>query len=173
MSNPFDLFGLQPAYAIDLKALDKAYFELQRAHHPDKQPASNQNRPFDALSSDVNTAYQALKNPVKRAAALLEMIGMPVPGADGSSVTHEVALLDILDFQETIMMCETSAQAKEIKEDLDEVFGEEQNLFSEHYDRGDLDALPEIYVKLSYIDKLKKQIDEIEREFYNRTPIMH
>jgi len=174
MSNPFELFGLEPTYAMDLKALDAAYFELQRQYHPDKSTQTTHNDHDSALlSSDINAAYQTLKNPVSRAAALLEIIGIPIPGADGESISNDTALLDIFEFQETISLCETSEQAHDIKEELDELLGEEQHAFSEHFDRGDTEALSEIYIKLSYMAKLRKQIDEVEQLFFKRNPLLH
>ena len=39
--NHFELLGLPVRYAIDAKALDAAYRELQRSVHPDRHAASD------------------------------------------------------------------------------------------------------------------------------------
>ncbi len=174
MSNPFDLFDIEPSYSIDLKALDRAYFELQKKHHPDKHPPDkNPDGTAPINASMINAAYQTLKNPVGRAEALLHLLGLPVPGQNGETIGAEVMLLDILDFQETIMICEDYEEAIYVKDELEEHFSEEQHAFSESFDTGNLEELPAIYVKLSYIDRLRKQVMEVEQNLFKRTARMH
>jgi molecular chaperone HscB len=169
-ANPFDVFGLEPSYSIDLKALDRAYFDLQKIHHPDKKTIEDDG---SINASLINAAYQTLKSPVGRAEALLHLIGMDIPGQNGETVGAEVMLLDILDFQETIMMCEDHEEATYVKEELEEHFSEDQHAFSENFDKGHFDELPAIYVKLSYIDRLRKQVAEVEHTLFKRTARMH
>lgn len=167
MSNPFEVFDLAPTYAIDLNALDRLYFNMQKEFHPDKNFESS------TYSSLVNAAYQILKHPVKRAESLLEILGIPVPGSEGQTIENNEWLLDIFDFQEAIMVCESEEEATHLKDELEELFGEEQHRFSHAFDNGIHDELPEIYVKLSYLDKLQKQLSEVEEQFYNVKRAVH
>lgn len=167
ISNPFEVFNLPPRFAIDQRELDRAYFELQRHHHPDQTQDDGE------FSSALNAAYQTLKNPVKRAAALLDIVGLPIPGQEGDSVSAGVVLLEIFDFQEAIVACESAEEASRIKTELEEMFVEEQHLFNESFDQGNLEDLPESYIKLSYVDKLMKQIFEAEQQFFPAKKVMH
>lgn len=167
ISNPFEVFNLPPRFAIDQRALDHAYFEMQRNHHPD------QTKDDGEYSSMLNSAYQTLKNPVKRAAVLLDIVGLPIPGQEGDSISAGVVLLEIFDFQEAIMACESADEARRIKSELEEMYVEEQHTFSELFDQGSLDDLPESYIKLCYVDKLMKQIFEAEHQFFYAKQVTH
>lgn len=74
----FALFGLAPAFAVDLESLDNAYRELQRRVHPDKFAASpgHEQRRAAQLAALANEAYRTLKQPLQRARYLLKMRGM-------------------------------------------------------------------------------------------------
>ena len=167
ISNPFELFNIPPSYALDLSALDRAYFKMQREFHPDKQGKTAD------FSSSINAAYQTLKNPVKRAEVLLEILGILIPGEDGESVDTSEWLLDIFDFQEAIMVCASAEEAVSMKNEIDELFGEEQHYFNDCFDKGLHDELPESYVKLSYLSKLKNQLSEVEEQFYHVKQAVH
>src|SRR3954471_8710294 len=79
-ANPFELFDLPPAYAIDAAALDDAYRGLQTLIHPDRyaQAGGAERRASMQMTTRVNEAYRALKDPVQRAKHLLELHGVDV-----------------------------------------------------------------------------------------------
>jgi molecular chaperone HscB len=80
LQNHFELFGLRPAYAIDVAALEQSYRDLQSLVHPDRyaQAADADRRASMQWTTRVNEAYRALKDPVQRAKYLLEMHGIDV-----------------------------------------------------------------------------------------------
>src|SRR5947207_13377491 len=69
----FQLFGLQPAFALDHKALERAYREIQSRVHPDRfaDAGDAERRASLQWTSRVNEAYQAVKNRVARASHIL------------------------------------------------------------------------------------------------------
>ncbi len=72
--NYFSVFSLpQPAMELDVVALQRAYHQLQAAHHPDLQHSGG-SRP--ERSVDVNLAYENLKDPLLRARHILELQGV-------------------------------------------------------------------------------------------------
>jgi molecular chaperone HscB len=75
MSNPFTLLNMEPSYTINLKTLEKHYFEAQKKNHPDQFSGTEK---ADALrqSALINQAYTTLKNPLSRAACLLKEVGI-------------------------------------------------------------------------------------------------
>ena len=79
--NHFELLGLPVRYAIDAKALDAAYRELQRNVHPDRHAASDDASRRLALqaAARVNEAYRTLADPVGRAGYLLSLSGVEPP----------------------------------------------------------------------------------------------
>ena len=101
-SNYFDLLGIAQSYSIDLPALEKAYFAQQRLFHPDRFAGKPTAERMAALqrSADINKAYDALKNPLKRAQYLLHLQGFAV-GTEADNVKPSQALLmDVLGWRE-------------------------------------------------------------------------
>src|SRR3954467_12597005 len=80
LSNHFDLFNLEPAYAVNGAALEQAYRDLQALIHPDRyaQAADAERLASLQLTTRVNEAYRALKDPVQRARHILELRGVDV-----------------------------------------------------------------------------------------------
>jgi molecular chaperone HscB len=78
--DPFALFGLQPAYALDAAALDARFRQLQSQVHPDRYARADAALQRLAMQASVrvNEAYQTLKAPLARAASLCELRGVPV-----------------------------------------------------------------------------------------------
>jgi molecular chaperone HscB len=71
----FELFGLPRRLAIDGAALQRRFYELSRAHHPDfHQRASEQEQAATLeTSARVNAAYRALRDPITRIEYLVRL----------------------------------------------------------------------------------------------------
>src|SRR3954467_11045560 len=80
MQSHFDLFGLQPAFAVDEERLQSAYREIQARVHPDRfaHAGDAERRASLQWTTRVNEAYRSLKNPVQRASHLLALHGVDV-----------------------------------------------------------------------------------------------
>ena len=78
MSNHFELFGLQPAFELDAKALDSKYRELSQQWHPDKQTGADAKQRLQALemTAQLNQGYKTLRDASARAAYLLKLLGL-------------------------------------------------------------------------------------------------
>src|SRR3954463_5724903 len=78
--NHFELFGLAPAYLLDGGRLENSYKELQTLVHPDRyaQAGDAERRASMQMTTRVNEAYRALKDPVQRAKHILELHGVDV-----------------------------------------------------------------------------------------------
>ncbi len=78
MFDPFEILGLEKQFPLDLKVLEKSYFEAQRRTHPDRFIGASSEIRNQVLqqSSEVNQAYLTLKSPLSRAAYLLKSAGI-------------------------------------------------------------------------------------------------
>ena len=78
MQNHFELFHLPQQFAVDVKALDQAYRDVQNQVHPDKFARSPDAEKRVAMqwATRANEAYQTLKSPQKRAQYLCELNGV-------------------------------------------------------------------------------------------------
>jgi molecular chaperone HscB len=79
-SNHFELFGLEPVFALNADSLDSAYRDIQAKVHPDRfaHAGDAERRASLQWTTRVNEAYRTLKDPVQRAKHLLELRGVDV-----------------------------------------------------------------------------------------------
>src|SRR3981081_3998018 len=79
-SNHFELFGLEPVYALNAESLDSAYRDIQAKVHPDRfaHAGDAERRASLQWTTRVNEAYRTLKDPLQRAKHLLELRGVDV-----------------------------------------------------------------------------------------------
>jgi len=102
MENLFTLLGFAPAFALDAKAIEAAYFAAQRACHPDRFIGKPEAERVAAISRSqrVNDAYETLKNPLRRAEHLLELQGL-FPLADDAKATPTI-LMEMMELREAV-----------------------------------------------------------------------
>jgi molecular chaperone HscB len=80
MPDPFETLGVEPRFELDLAALEQRHRDLSKALHPDRYvgaPAAERRLAL-GRAIDVNEAFRVLKDPVRRAEALLARAGVPV-----------------------------------------------------------------------------------------------
>ena len=105
-ANYFELFGLSPAFAIDMPRLDDAYRKLQRHVHPDKHVvgSSTEQRYAAQRAALANEAYEALRRPLPRARHLVQLHNVdPDAGALPSSF-----LFQQMEFREAVQQARRS-----------------------------------------------------------------
>lgn len=76
----FCLFALPARFALDRAQLDERWRQLQSAAHPDRVAHEGAPAQRGAMqwSVRINEAYQRLKDPMRRAAYLCELRGVPL-----------------------------------------------------------------------------------------------
>ena len=87
-SDDFELFGIPRRHALDRAALDARWLALQAEVHPDRFAAEGAAAQRVAVqwAVRVNEAYQRLKDPLRRAAYLCELAGVPVNAEDNTAM---------------------------------------------------------------------------------------
>lgn len=73
----FALFGLPRVYRVDMARLDQAYHAMQGKVHPDRHAhlPETERRLSMQWATQVNEAYQTLRDPLRRARYLLQLAG--------------------------------------------------------------------------------------------------
>lgn len=79
MNDPFETLGIEPRFDLDLKAVEARHRELSKALHPDRYARAPAAERRMALSRaiEVNEAWRAVRDPIKRAEALFRRLGVP------------------------------------------------------------------------------------------------
>src|SRR3954447_26645826 len=80
MADPFKTLGVEARFDLDRPALEQRHRELSKALHPDRYvgaPAAERRMSL-SRAIDVNEAFRVLKDPIRRAEALLRRAGAAV-----------------------------------------------------------------------------------------------
>jgi len=103
VADAFELLGTPPRFDINLAELEATHRELSRALHPDRYVGRPANERRLALSRaiEVNEALRALKDPVRRAEALLARHGVRIE--EGKEPPASPAfLMEVLELREEL-----------------------------------------------------------------------
>lgn len=161
----FDLLGLTPQFDIDLKALESAYFKAQREHHPDRfagKPAAERQAALQR-AGDINTAYDTLKNPLKRAQYLLSLQGIRI-GTENDSVKPSPGLLqETLEWREEIEEA-TPEKLTKLDNSLKAMQEKSIVLLSSHYVESLWDMMAQETLRLGYIGKALEAVRQRKRK---------
>ena len=102
MQNLFEILGLAPAFRLEEKALERAYFTQQRLWHPDRFVGKPEAARIEAVtrSQQLNDAYETLKHPLRRAEHLLELQGIFVLTEDAKA--SPAILMEMMELREAV-----------------------------------------------------------------------
>jgi molecular chaperone HscB len=102
-ANDFELFELPQQFELERAQLDERWKALQRKVHPDRFAAQGAAAQRVAMqwSVRINEAYQRLKDPLKRAAYLCELRGVPVQ-AESNTAMPPAFLMQQMEWRETL-----------------------------------------------------------------------
>ena len=99
----FELFDVPARFEQDRAQLDARWKALQREAHPDRFAAEGAAAQRVAMqwSVRINEAYQRLKDPLKRAAYLCELLGAPVQ-AENNTAMPAAFLMQQMEWRENL-----------------------------------------------------------------------
>jgi molecular chaperone HscB len=97
----FNLFGLEPRFALDPQELTRAYQRVQAQVHPDRHAAAAPADRRVALqwATHANEAFRTLKSPLARAAYLCRRAGV---ATDGGAALAPEFLLQQMEWREAL-----------------------------------------------------------------------
>lgn len=103
MSDPFETLGVPRSFELDPSALEARHRELCRALHPDRYVGRPAGERRAALSRavDVNTAYRVLRDPARRAEALLLLHGQKAEAFESSRAAPAL-LMEVMQRREAL-----------------------------------------------------------------------
>jgi molecular chaperone HscB len=117
VSDPFDTLGLEPRFELASSALESRQRDLSRALHPDRHASSGAAERRQALSRaiEVNDAVRVLKNPLRRADALLRRHGVLFDERDPGAQDSPAILMEVLEQREELTAALRSRNVGEVE----------------------------------------------------------
>ena len=103
MKDPFDILGVEPRFDLDLRALEQRHRDLSRALHPDRYagaPAAERRLSL-GRAIEVNDAWRVLRDPLRRAEALLRRAGVDT-GEEAGQKAPQAFLMEVLEAREDL-----------------------------------------------------------------------
>lgn len=102
-NDPFAVLGVEPSFELDLGALERRHRQLSRALHPDRYAGRSASERRQALGRaiEVNEAFRTLKDPIRRAEALLRTLGMELEEGREPQPSPEF-LMQIMEYREEL-----------------------------------------------------------------------
>ena len=101
--DPFQTFGIEPRFDVDLQSLEQRHRDLSRTLHPDRYSGAPGAERRLALSRaiEVNEAMRVLRDPIRRAEALLQRAGVAV-GETSAPKSSSSLLMEMMEAREEL-----------------------------------------------------------------------
>ncbi|AWI52763.1 Fe-S protein assembly co-chaperone HscB [Aquabacterium olei] len=160
-ADDFTLLGLHKAFQLDRAQLDAAWKTLQAQVHPDRFAADGAASQRIAMqwAVRVNEAHQRLKDPLKRAAYLCELAGVPVQSESNTAMPGDF-LMQQMQWREAL---EEADNVDAVQTLADEVSAQRKARLARVTQLLDVDGNPAQAAQevraLMFIDRLTDEID--------------
>jgi molecular chaperone HscB len=103
MVDPFDILGIAPTFDVDLTAVEKRYRELARVLHPDRYLGGSpaERRMSLGKAVEVSEAWRLVRDPIRRAEALLRRYGVRIEEGKEPKAAPEF-LMEMMEQREAL-----------------------------------------------------------------------
>lgn len=166
----FDIFGLAPAFDIDLAALKQSYYKVSRDVHPDRHTLSTHGEQAGALdrSAIVNQAYKTLKDEDARMHYILSQHDLL--NDDAKTAIPQDFLMEMMEVNEALMdlkmgdaavsIADIHQQMQDIEADLRAGVTPAMLAYDETQEEATLPTVLDYYLKRKYLARVKEQLKE-------------
>ncbi|WP_371372909.1 co-chaperone HscB [Thalassotalea aquiviva] len=173
--NYFELFGLEAKFSLDLNELSATFQTLQKTVHPDRFAHSSSQQQLMAVqkSSEINDAYQTLKQPILRGEYLLRLRGVELP-SEQASFQDVSFLMAQMELREMLAEIETASDPDaaifSAQQTLDlqaqQLWQQTEQLLAANNAQANEQA-GELLRKLKFYQKLQLELERIEDAMYD------
>ena len=160
-SNHFELFGLAPAFSLDVVRLEAAYRDIQSKVHPDRfaHAGDAERRASMQMTTRVNEAYRTLRSPVQRAKYLLELNGVDV-GFETNTAMPRDFLMEQMELREKLEEARDVAALGLLQKDLFESKKDLEVRIAQFLDiQHDYSGASDFVRKLMFLERFGEDID--------------
>ena len=162
----FALLGVPMRFEIDLKALDLRWKELSRQIHPDRHLL--QGHTAQRLSMQwtirINEAHQRLRDPIRRAAYLCQLRGVPVQAESNTTMPAEF-LMQQMQWREQLDESQSLSEIETLQNEVNAERAQLQNQLAQMLDGAQANpkAASELVRALMFIERFGETVaDRLE-----------
>lgn len=154
----FARLGVPVAFDLDRAQLERGYFGFQRIVHPDRFAAKSakERALSQAQAVAVNDAWEALRDPLSRAAYLLQLRGAPLPG-DDKTVDDAELLMAALEDREALEEARNGAAVDKVLMGAERGYDATVAALSRAFAEDELDKARKLTLKLRYLAKFRDE----------------
>jgi molecular chaperone HscB len=155
----YSRLGLTPTFDVDLDLLQKQYFGFQRRLHPDRfaGKSGKEKALSQAQATSLNEAYETLKDPLKRAAYLLGLLGHKVDLTACGTINDPELLMEQMEKREALAEADSVEEAAALATEAESEVIACQCHISAAFNAGDLDQAAHLTIRLKYLAKLAEE----------------
>lgn len=155
----FTRLGLRPTFDLKLDELEHQYFGFQRRLHPDRfaSKSPKERALSQSQATALNEAYETLKDPLKRAAYLLEMMGHKVDLTACGTISDPDLLMEQMEKREALADADTVERITKLSASADAEVLAMQCQISTAFGANDLDLVSNLTIRLKYLTKLAEE----------------
>ena len=166
--DPFAILGIPRSFDVDLGATEKVHRELSRALHPDRYVGASASERRQALAKAVavNEAWRVVRDPIRRAEALLSLQGVAV-GEDREPKPDPELLLEMLERREALAEARATRDVEAVRGVADVIQrrqAEVRGALARGFAAGEGESLVSKLGELRFLQRLLEQASAIEDE---------
>jgi len=166
--DPFATLGIARTFDVDLAEAERKHRELSRALHPDRFVGASPSERREALTRavEVNEAWRIVRDPIRRAEALLRLEGVPV-AEDRQPQADPEFLMEMLEQRESLAEARQARDLEAVRRMGSAVEAKShavEIVLSEGFARGDAAALVGKLGELRYYRRFLDEVSAIEDE---------
>lgn len=166
--DPFATLGIARLFEVDLAAVERTHRELSRALHPDKYVSATASERRAALSKavEVNEAWRVVRDPIRRAEALLRLAGVAV-GEDKEPAADPEFLMEMLEQREALGEAKAARDLGRVRAMAKVVEGrarEAERALADGFARGEAASLVGKLGELRFYRRFLDEVSAIEDE---------
>ena len=168
--NPFATLGVEARFDVDLSAVEKTHRELSRALHPDRYVGASASERRGALGKavEVNEAWRILRDPIRRAEALLALRGVTLDERNPSQRQADPEfLMEMLEQREALAEAKQARDLPAIKRMAGAIQDRARRVeaaLTEGFARGDAASLVPSVGELKFYRRFLDEVSAIEDE---------
>ncbi|MET0592202.1 MAG: Fe-S protein assembly co-chaperone HscB [Polyangiaceae bacterium] len=171
MVDPFETLGIAPSFDVDLTSVEKRYRELAKVLHPDRHVAGSPADRRIALGRavEVNEAWRLVRDPIRRAEALLRRSGVKVEEGKEPKADPEF-LMEMMEQREALSAARASGDPAKVEVLAADIRGREKDVLvriaTAFACSGPLDNVLPLLGELRYYRRFLDEVSAIEDGFH-------